>query len=73
MDELYAINVAKSEFRDCFNLGDASRVLAIVAPDLMSFSDGQPSEFGASGFRYLEDSTRELIRTLHSETGRHRH
>jgi ketosteroid isomerase-like protein len=53
MDDLYAINVAKSEFREGFNLGDTSRVLAIADPDLVNFSDGQPSEFGESGLDSL--------------------
>lgn len=53
MDDLYAINVAKSEFRECFNLGDVSRMLAIADPDLVNFSDGQPSEFGQSGLAAL--------------------
>jgi ketosteroid isomerase-like protein len=49
MDDLYAINVAKSEFRESFNLGDASRLITIADPDVVNFSDGQPSEFGESG------------------------
>src|SRR5947199_9356724 len=49
MLELYAINVAKSEFRESFNLGDTSRILAVADPDLVNFSDAQPSEFGESG------------------------
>jgi ketosteroid isomerase-like protein len=49
MDDLYAINAAKTEFRECFNLGDASRFLAIADPELVNFSDGTPSEFGKSG------------------------
>jgi ketosteroid isomerase-like protein len=49
MDNLFAINAAKTEFREGFNLGDVSRLLAIADPDLVSFSDGQPSEFGESG------------------------
>ena len=53
MDDLYAINVAKSEFRDCFNLSDVSRLLAIADPDLVNFSDGQPCEFGISGLDAL--------------------
>lgn len=61
MDDLYAINLAKSKFRDCFNLGDASRVLAIADPDLVSFSDGQPSEFGASGLDTLKTRLRNLF------------
>jgi hypothetical protein len=49
MDDLYAINAAKTEFREGFNLADTFRVLAIADPDLVNFSDGQPSEFGESG------------------------
>jgi ketosteroid isomerase-like protein len=54
MDELYAINAAKTEFRDCFNFADASRLLAIVDPELVNFSDGQPSEFGKTGLDALK-------------------
>jgi len=61
MDDLYAINVAKSEFREGFNLGDVSRVLAIADPDLVSFSDGQPSEFGASGLSALKGRLSDLF------------
>jgi hypothetical protein len=49
MDDLYAINAAKTEFRECFNLGDVSKILAIADPDLVSFTDRVPSEFGQSG------------------------
>ena len=42
MDNLYAINLAKTEFRECFNLGDTSRFLAIADPELVNFSDGAP-------------------------------
>src|ERR1700736_6321972 len=52
--DLYAINAAKSEFREGFNLGDTSRVLAIADPDLVNFSDGAPSEFGQSGLDVLQ-------------------
>jgi len=38
MHELYTINVAKSEFREGFDLGDTSRILAIADPDLVNFS-----------------------------------
>jgi ketosteroid isomerase-like protein len=49
MDHLYAINAAKTEFREGFNSADVSRILAIADPELVNFSDGQPSEFGKSG------------------------
>jgi ketosteroid isomerase-like protein len=54
MDDLYAINAAKTEFREGFNLGDTSRILAIADPDLVNFSDGAPSEFGQSGLDVLQ-------------------
>lgn len=61
MDDLFAINAAKTEFRECFNLGNVSRVLAIADPDLVSFSDGQPSEFGASGLEALNGRLTDLF------------
>lgn len=54
MDDLYAINSAKTEFREGFNLGDVPRVLAITDPDLVNFSDGEPSEFAESGLETFE-------------------
>jgi ketosteroid isomerase-like protein len=61
MDDLYAINAAKSEFRDCFNLADTSRMTAIADPDLVTFSDGQPSEFGESGLDALKTRLTNLF------------
>ena len=67
MDDLYAINVAKSEFRDCFNLSDASRLLAIADPELVNFSDGQPCEFGASGLDALKTRLANLFERFTAE------
>ena len=61
MDDLYAVNVAKTEFREGFNLGDAARILAIADPQLVSFSDGQPSEFGESGLEALDIRLKNLF------------
>jgi len=61
MDDLYAINAAKSEFRECFNLADTSRMLAIADPDLVNFSDGQPSEFGEGGLDALKTRLTNLF------------
>jgi ketosteroid isomerase-like protein len=49
MDDLYAINVAKTEFREGYNRGDAARILAAADPDLVNFSSEQPSGFGKNG------------------------
>lgn len=61
MHDLYAINDAKTEFRECFNLSDTSRLLAIADPDLVSFSDGQPSEFGQAGLESLKNRLESLF------------
>ena len=61
MDDLYAINVAKTEFREGFNRADASRILAIADPDLVNFSDGQPSEFGETGLDALKTRLASLF------------
>lgn len=54
-DELYSINVAKTEFRECFNTGDIARLLSIADPELVTFSDGQASEFGQTGLEALKN------------------
>jgi ketosteroid isomerase-like protein len=61
MDDLYAINSAKTEFREGFNQGDASRIIAIAHPDLVNFSDGQPSEFGESGLQSFKCRLEKLF------------
>jgi ketosteroid isomerase-like protein len=61
MDDLYTINVAKSEFRDSFNFSDVAKLLAIADPDLVNFSDGQPCEFGGSGLEALKTRMEDLF------------
>jgi ketosteroid isomerase-like protein len=61
MDDLFAINAVKTEFRDGFNLGDEARVLAIADPDLVSFPDGHFSEFGTSGLDALQIRLKSLF------------
>lgn len=61
MDDLYAINSAKTEFRDAFNFADPNRLLAIAHPDLVSFSDGHPSEFNESGLAALKARLENLF------------
>src|ERR1700758_2321655 len=46
MDDVYAINVAKSNYREGFNTADAGRVLSTFAPQFTDMSDGRPSRYG---------------------------
>ena len=59
MDDTYAINVAKSEYREGFNTGDAARVLGVFASEYTDMSDGRPSRYGSQAplklRRYLEE------------------
>ena len=43
MDDQYAINLAKTEFREGYNVGDAERVLAVFADSFTDMSEGQSS------------------------------
>ena len=46
MDDTYAINVAKTEFREGFNSGNPDRVLSVFAAEFTDNSDGRPSRYG---------------------------
>jgi ketosteroid isomerase-like protein len=61
VDDLYAINAAKTEFREAFNSGDVSVLLALADPDVVNFSDGHPSEFGESGLDALRSRLAALF------------
>jgi len=67
MDDLYAINTAKSAFRDCFNCSDPARLLAIADPDLVDFADGAPSGFGQSGLDALQSRLNNLFQRYKPE------
>ena len=67
MDDLYAINAAKTEFREGYNLADTDRILNIVDPDLVDFSHGQPSEFGESGLHALKTRLANLFERFTAE------
>ena len=48
MDDVYAINVAKSNYREGFDTADVERVLSAFAPEFTDMSDGasQPLSSG---------------------------
>ncbi len=61
MDDAYAIAVAKSEYRDGYNQGDAEKVLSVFAPGFVDMSEGQPSVFGADARQALRRRLEELF------------
>ena len=53
MDDVYQINVAKSEFREAYNTGDVPRLLALYHKDCVNMQDSAPSAWGAAAGRGL--------------------
>lgn len=61
MDDVYAINVAKSHYREGFNTADVERVLSAFAPDFTDMSDGRPSRSKANATAKLRQLLAELF------------
>lgn len=59
MDDVYAINAAKTEIREAYRTGDVERMLAILDYGLIDYSDGRQSGYGEGARKalgaYLQD------------------
>ena len=60
MDELYAINSAKAEFREAFNTGDPERLIALLDPAFVYMPDGVPTANGTDAADTILAQFREL-------------
>jgi ketosteroid isomerase-like protein len=60
MNDLYAINIAKTEFREAFNTGEIEGLIAVLDPDVVAFSAGRPCAFGSGVAESLSAQYREL-------------
>ena len=61
MDNTYAINVARTEYREGFNTGDADGVVVVFAPEFTDNSDGRPSRYGKDAPVKLRQHLKELF------------
>ena len=61
MDDVYAINVAKSNYREGFNTADVERVLSVFAPEFTDMSDSRPTRYRADAAAKLRRSLGELF------------
>ena len=61
MDDVYAINVAKTEFREAYNTGNVERLLSIVDSGLVDLSNGRCSGYGESGKAALQSYLQNLF------------
>jgi len=57
MDDVYAINVAKSNYHEGFNTADVDRVLSVFAPEFTDMSGSRPTH-------YRDDAATKLRRSL---------
>jgi len=49
MDDMYAINAAKTELREGYNTADVGRILSVFADAFTDMSDNQPSFHSSNG------------------------
>lgn len=61
MDNLYAINAAKTEFREAFNTGDPERLVAILDPAVVYMADGLGLAIGAGTADSIRAHFSELL------------
>ena len=61
MNDIYAINAAKAEFREGYNTGDVDRLLSIFADGFTDLSAGVPSFFGDEAKSVLRSRTANLF------------
>ena len=60
MDDLYAINFAKTEFREAFNTADPERLIALLDPECVYMPDGLCLAMGADAADAIRVQFREL-------------
>jgi ketosteroid isomerase-like protein len=65
MDDLYAINFAKTEFREAFNTGVPERLIALLDPAFVYMPDGVSTTNGSGAADVIRAQFREL--TAHSD------
>ncbi len=61
MDDRYAINAAKTEFREAFNAGDANRIIAILDPAFVYMADGHALARGVGAGDAIRAHFRDLL------------
>lgn len=62
MDDVYRINVAKTEFREAYNTGDVDRLLSVFDPGgFTDMSEGGPTKYGLEAITTLRGQASRLF------------
>jgi ketosteroid isomerase-like protein len=63
MDDIYKINLAKTEFREAYNTGNVDRLLTIFDSDgFTNMSVGEPSKYGQEAISVLREKVTVLFK-----------
>lgn len=67
MNDVYAINRAKTEFREGYNTGDVDRLMATFHPDgFTDMTEGEPSKYGSEATGVWRKRLAELFADYHA-------
>jgi ketosteroid isomerase-like protein len=62
MDDIYQINVAKTEFREAYNRGDVDQLLSVFGDEsIVDMSEGGPSRYDLAAREGLREGAAELF------------
>ena len=62
MDDVYQINVAKTEFREGYDTGDVDRLLSVFNPNgFTDMSEAGPTKYGSEAIIALRDQVSRLF------------
>lgn len=67
MDDRYAINLAKTKFREGFNTGDIERVMSVYAEGVLEMWEGEPTFGGPDAHHELRYRWTKLFREYQVE------
>ena len=62
MDDIYQINVAKTEFREAYETGDVDRLVSVFSPNgFTDMSEGGPNKYGPEAIATLREQAVRLF------------
>ena len=62
MDDVYQINVAKTEFREAYETGDVDRLVSVFSPNgFTDMSEGGPNKYGPEAIATLREQAVRLF------------
>jgi len=63
MDDIYRVNVAKTELREAYAAGDVERLISVFDPDgFTDMSADEPSKYGSAAIEALRERASELFK-----------